>query len=356
MAIVFRADASLTIGNGHVMRCLSIAKNLRAHGAHCSFVCASLEGNLNSLIKAEGFEVFVVDPSFPDSARDPERLIQDWKRDAQSTLSSIQHLQIDWMVVDHYGLDWQWEKDLLQHASHLMVLDDLANRMHQCHVLVDPNPGRLPSEYFDLIPNQSKALTGSNYTLIREAIFNSRPPLQAARIQRDILSVLISMGGVDKDNLTSQVLESLNNYASAVPLHIQVILGPLAPWKEKVNALAPLSHWPTIVWQDPQNLGELMGYHDIAIGAAGTSALERCFLGLPSINLVLAPNQLRGAKVLQDLGAASAITLHQHWQHDLHRDLRALTAQPQLAAMKKNCLAVTDGLGIARITQEMVRA
>jgi UDP-2,4-diacetamido-2,4,6-trideoxy-beta-L-altropyranose hydrolase len=356
MKIVFRADASLTIGNGHVMRCASLAHALRAQGAQCVFVCANETGHLNAYLHAQGFDVQAFQPSAQDTRVNAESLLPNWLTDAQATLTAIQHQHIDCLVVDHYGLDEQWENLMFPHAKQILVIDDLANRTHQCTWLLDSNPGRNAADYAALTSSNCHTLIGPQYALIRDEIRQFHTKANKRHDSSLPLKILVTLGGVDKDNLTTQVLNSLNQFDSDVPLDIQVVMGPFAPWVDDVKKASQSMRWPTRVTQNPANFVELMCTHDIALGAAGTSALERCCVGLPSINFVLAPNQQLSATALHNQDAAGLVELDQEWQDTLHLQLRNLLNQDNHHAMQQACLRITDGAGAQRVAQEIMHA
>ncbi len=356
MRIAFRTDASLTIGNGHVMRCVSLAQVLRAQGAQCIFICSQASGSLNGYLQALNFELIQLESEHLDTRKSAESLMPNWQDDARATVQALAHSHVDWLIVDHYGLEQQWESLVSVHVPRLMVIDDLANRQHHCHLLLDANPGRLAEDYAGLIPEACRILTGPQYALIREEIRSARtsPPVQ--KNTETTLKLLVTLGGVDKDNITSKVLATLNDFESEVALNIQVVAGPFAPWIDTVITTSRAMRWPTRVAQNPSHFVEWMCTHDVAIGAAGTSALERCYLGLPSINFVLAPNQKTAAHALTEVHAAGLLELNQDWEKSLHQQLHKLLKPDLRQAMQEACTRVTDGRGADRVTQEIWHA
>ena len=146
MNIAFRVDASCIIGSGHVMRCLVLAEKLRSNGHHVSFVCRAYPGNLIDLIKNNGFTVYELIFSECESYIN-QKLSDDYSQwlwltqehDAVDTLTQLEGIQIDWIIVDHYSLDVVWEKRLTSRVENIMIIDDLANRQHDCKLLLDQN-------------------------------------------------------------------------------------------------------------------------------------------------------------------------------------------------------------------------
>ena len=135
MQVIIRVDASNEIGFGHVVRCLTLATELRCRDINCIFICRDLPGNLIERIKQEGFEYFLL-PSFEKNNSPYDG---GWRTDAEQVLSYIKDIQPDWLVVDHYALDYQWEEYLSDTYRNLMVIDDLADRRHNCDLLLDQN-------------------------------------------------------------------------------------------------------------------------------------------------------------------------------------------------------------------------
>jgi spore coat polysaccharide biosynthesis predicted glycosyltransferase SpsG len=164
------------------------------------------------------------------------------------------------------------------------------------------------------------------------------------------------MGGVDKDNTTAQVLDALTACTLHADLHITVVMGPHAPWLAQVQTQAAQMPWQTKVLVGVNNMAELMANSDLAIGAAGGTAWERCSLGLPSLVLVLAQNQLAGAVALQNAGAAVALKSHQQIADYMGTMHTAAFANEVLAKLSHAAAAVTDGQGCAHAANYMIKS
>ena len=202
--IVFRVDASLEIGTGHLMRCLTLADSFREQGAVCRFISRAHDGNLVELTRQRGYETFALPVG--DSFVAPKEDVQpahaswlgaDWSTDAQQTLHVLDGFEIDWLVVDHYALDARWERDVASACARIMVIDDLADRMHDCAVLLDQNLGRIASDYAGLLPSGCKVLVGVKYALLRSEFASMRACSLTRRRQAKLDVILVTMGGVD---------------------------------------------------------------------------------------------------------------------------------------------------------------
>lgn len=357
MRVLFRADASLQIGTGHVMRCLTFADALaRERKARCEFACRLHEGHLADFIAARGYDVHRLPPSAaPPSADLYERWLGcDEPTDAAQVLAAVGVAAFDLLVVDHYGLGVRWETALRGACRHLVALDDLADRGHACDVLLDGNPGRLAADYAQLVPAGCRVLAGAAYALLRPQFAAAREGSLARRRDGAARKVLVTMGGVDPSNMTSRVLEALRAAPLPGDASLTVVLGPHAPWADEVRQQAQRMPWPTTVVANVEDMAALMASQDLAIGAAGVTALERCCLGLPSLLFVLADNQAPGARALEGAGAALVVASEADaLKGDLREKLAALLSPGRLRAMQQCCAALVDGLGVSRLMTEM---
>lgn len=342
--VAFRADASLDIGTGHVMRCLTLAKALHANGERCLFICRQHPGNLIALIIDAGFETFIL-PEAADRSH-TDWLGVSWQADVELSINALQGLVVDWLVVDHYALDANWEGAMRPHCKRLIIIDDLANRPHDCDLLIDQNLGHTAEDYAGLVPKASSLLVGTDYTMLRPEFAQMRDYSLKRRAKPSLDHVMITMGGVDQNNATCQVLEALDASTLPASSRITVIMGPHAPWLKDVKRIAAALPWEVDVKVGINNMAKLMADTDLVIGAAGSTAWERCCLGIPSLILVLAENQKVISKALHNMNAAIEI-----------RDISKLsTLIPVATDLKKigQCArALVDGKGVKRILDEM---
>lgn len=360
MRVFFRADASLDIGTGHVMRCLALADALRAQGGHSSFVCRAHPGNLIDLIRVRGHDVHVL-PLQADlgqhcgAADYASWLGADWAVDAQQTLAAIGATAVDWLVVDHYALDVRWESLAGAASRYVMVIDDLASRPHSCQLVLDQNLNRKASDYAGLVPAGTDVLAGPRYALLRPDFSALREYSFTRRVQARLDRLLISMGGIDRDNATGQVLDALMSRPLPVGCRTTVVMGARAPWLPEVHAQAKQMQAVEVL-VDVRDMAQLMADSDLAIGAAGTSAWERCCLGLPTLTMVLADNQRAGALALSEAGAVSLLRGGSDLPMELKTKMTALSVARNMLDMQEACRAVCDGTGVSRVMEAMIHA
>jgi UDP-2,4-diacetamido-2,4,6-trideoxy-beta-L-altropyranose hydrolase len=317
MNVVFRVDSSVTIGTGHVMRCLTLAKQLKQKNANISFICRDLEGNLINFIKDDGFTVYDL-PKIRVNKIDTNDTFkwykENWQQDAHETQYLIENQihPVDFLIVDHYGLDIKWESNLKPFTKKLMVIDDLANRKHVCEFLLDQNFYlNYQERYQNLVPPECKQLLGPNYVLLREEFIEAY--CQKRIRNGEIHNILVFFGGTDPTNETVKALDALvlldNN------IKINVVVGSSNKRKDEIREYC--DRYPNFFFYcQVSNMAELMNEADLAIGAGGTTTWERCYLGLPSITIIVADNQIELSDDVSKFGA----TINLGFSHEVTSD------------------------------------
>jgi len=357
LAVAFRVDASTLIGSGHVMRCLTLAGALTEKGARCYFVMRQKPGSLADAVRSRGHQVLMLSSAGAEqSASDFENeplhaswLGVSWETDASDTLQALKGKELDWLVVDHYALDHRWESRVGGCCQRLMAIDDLADRKHQCDVLLDQNLGREPRDYDGLLPGHTRRLIGSDHALLRPEFARARALSLQARQSREPGNILVSMGGVDAANVTVDVLRVLDTIEIGASYRVTVVLGAACPNINEVVEQAESMHLDSRVLVNANNMAELMSQADLAIGAAGGSAWERCCLGLPSLLVVMAENQRPGAEALKQAGASISLGWPDAIEETLPRAVREVFEAGRLLEMSQNAAAICDGLGVQRV-------
>ena len=368
--VVFRTDASVEIGSGHVMRCLALADVLRSKGNECHFICHEHTGNLIKLIKKKGYcvhtlqiirdknskEVYSISESIYQARAQP--VYSSWlgtsqEDDAGQCATIFNKIHPDWLVVDHYSLGICWEKIVKPKAQRLMVIDDLVNRKHFADLLLDQNLGRKTDDYGDLVPETCQILVGPQYALIRPEFSELRDDSLKRRNNSSHKKILISMGSFDKDNLTGKILDGLKSCQLPKDCQITIILGSQSPWLDTIKTKAANMPWLAKVKININNMARQMLCADIAIGGAGTSSWERCCLGLPTLILVVANNQIDNAKALADSKAAILIDTTTDLHEALAAGLKELNDKNRFRQIANAAADITDGKGTSRVYDVM---
>jgi len=239
--VIIRADASPEIGGGHMMRCLALADALARRGARCTFIAAWSLPGLETEIEARGHALRRIEPpGEPPSGRGWEGFQLGsgaQRRDAARTLEAIAMEVLDWVVIDHYWLGPAWESELRRRGARVLAIDDLADRGHDCDLLLDQTVGRSPGDYRSLVPATASIFAGARFALLRPEFARDRPQaLQRRRTRGPVRRLLLSLGLSDVGGDSERVLRAVLDLTP--PCAIDVVLGADAPSRAAVEALA----------------------------------------------------------------------------------------------------------------------
>lgn len=355
MKVVFRVDASMRIGIGHVMRCRTLGHALRLRGAQVQFVCRDHPGNLIGKLEDDGFEVARLPCPTEDAAHEEDYAV--WlgvsqQQDALETLEALDDEGVDWLVVDHYGLDASWERLLRPRVDNLVVIDDLANRKHVCDLLLDQNYAqRTQHRYQGYVTDHCRALLGPRYALLRPEFRILRE--KVASLSGPIKRMFVFMGGSDPANATGMVLEALSDKRFR-HIALDVVVGPNHPDPVALERLAR-ARTGSRLYGLQQRLAELLIKADCSIGAGGTTTWERFCLGVPTLALSVAENQRRACLELHAegylhyAGHATEVTLAEF------RDQASLflSDHARLRRLRERGMKLVDGEGTTRVAEIM---
>ena len=348
MQIVIRVDSSSAIGSGHLMRTLALARVLGEMGRSVVFLCRSLEGDLTRKVGEAGFAVRLVGggdwtpaTSYP------------WSEDARQTLGYVSPGDV--LVVDHYWLGIDWERSVKPGVGRLVVIDDLGDRAHNCDLLIDPNyypPGTAP--YAGLLPRECPRLVGPRYAMLRPEFREKRATL--TRTYTAVRSLLVFFGGSDARDFTSRALEGLQTIEHR-SFSIECVAGAQNRHLETLaRQVATLGDARLHV--DIDYMAALMVSCDLYLGAAGATTWERACLGLPSIVIATAENQIAPVAALAAAGYLQRLGCDPDDCPQLGaRAVAALVACPEaLCRIAKRNLELVDGEGAWRCAEAIARS
>jgi len=359
--LLIRADASVQIGTGHVMRCLTIADELRGRGAEVIFVCREFDGNLCGYIEEKGYIVYRLPVSneqehnIEGGLKHAACLGADWQTDARQVEEIIKGFEIspDWLVVDHYAFDERWEGYLRPYCKKIMVIDDLADRAHDCDLLLDQNfYENLESRYDGLVPAWCKELLGPKYALLRPEFREARKNLR----KRDghVKRIMMFFGGSDPTNETAKALEAVR-MLNRPDISVDVVVGAFNPHRQVIERIA--SDLPDCTCHfKVEDMAVLMTRADLAVSAGGTTVWERCALSLPSLVTTVAENQERTVSDMAEsgyllfLGRSEAVSVDSIY----HALEIALQSPWLLISFARKTWSLVDDKGAKRVAQEMM--
>lgn len=357
MKVFIRTDSSSTIGHGHVMRCVALAEELRERKASVAFLCRGHPGNLNDYIEKKGFPVHslpvdqvwmaakVTGNGLPAHAA---WLGTHWESDAAEVEAILAREReqgcVDWLIVDHYALDAGWESRMRSYVKKIMAVDDIADRSHDCDLLLDQNIYQ--DRYNGLVPERCRKLLGPKYSLLRREFQVARQNLR--RRTGGINRILVFFAGADRTNETAKALMGIR-HLGAGKIVIDVVVAAINLHGAQVQELMRTMPNASLYCQ-PENLAELMAKADLSIGASGSTTWERCCLGLPTLVAPLAENQEAACKELAELGAVFTLgSAGATRAEDYSRTLRYLIRNPALLESASRAAAnLVDGQGASR--------
>ena len=361
MNIVIRVDASAQIGTGHVMRCLVLAEEMKEKGANVEFICREHSGNLIEFISKE--KGFPVQP-LPIDIKNGEKggfetqyeswLGGTWESDAEFVSQVLQKRTqpVDWMIVDHYLLDSGWEQKLRPLVKKIMVIDDLADRSHDCDLLLDQNFHLKNNRYQSLIPKYCFQLLGPQYALLREEFRKARNNLR--KRTGAIKRILVFFGGADLTNETKKTFEAICQLNRS-DIAVDIVIGHANPHRKQLEQLiSPFSNSKLHV--QINNMAEFIAEADLGIGAGGTTIWERFCLGLPSLVMTIAENQeyvinnLHRQGYLTHLGKNQVVS-----SENICKNLKnALNSAEKLLSFVDKGIKLIDGNGVKKVLESIL--
>jgi UDP-2,4-diacetamido-2,4,6-trideoxy-beta-L-altropyranose hydrolase len=361
MNFIFRTDASNDMGSGHVMRCLTIADALRKEGVNCSFICRAHEGSFLELIREHDFEVYALPLPLSIKGQSAKQSLEskfdiahanwlgvEWQKDAEETRDIIGDKKVDCLIVDHYSIDMKWERAMRSSCDHLMVIDDLANRPHDCDLLLDQNFDE-EYRYSDLVPSDCLLLIGPRYALLRNEFQIARLQTKSNTVNR----ILVFFGGTDIDDITGETLRALCK-TDLSKIWVDIVVGANycnIDLLDKLSAQRGRTH----IFKSLPHLADLMAEADLAIGAVGVTNWERMCVGLPSIVISVADNQNPISKKLHNLGAVNWLGSASDVNDEIiYKAIKEEISDKKFINRREIASNLCDGKGLDRVLAKMI--
>jgi UDP-2,4-diacetamido-2,4,6-trideoxy-beta-L-altropyranose hydrolase len=332
MNILFRADAGEEIGSGHLMRCLGLAQYLRDEGASCSLLTTGKEEP--AVARWRGEEINVQEHR--TKCGSPE--------DAAATLAAAAAIGAQWIVADGYDFDIAWQRVAKEGGAGLLCFDDLGGAPFAADMVVNQNPGAQDLSYD--MEDDGRVLSGPDYVVLRRELRHLKRETSSGAPR-----LLVTFGGYDLDNLALAAMGELAKLKE--PFTATVICSAGTNGLEEAETFA-VSHPDHFRVTPPTDMAPLMAAADLALCAAGTTALELASLGIPMVLVTVADNQEPGAAALDRTGCArlagAGASRLAAATEIIDAFLRDWTAR---AAMGKKGKTMVDGRGVERIAEAM---
>jgi UDP-2,4-diacetamido-2,4,6-trideoxy-beta-L-altropyranose hydrolase len=352
--IVFRVDISKEIGTGHLMRCITLASEIMKIGAEATFLSRNMPQSFVNLLDDSGI-AYINLTSFSNEVLDCRSPYDKWlgttqSADAIECISILNKFECDLLVVDHYGLDGDWEGQMRPYVKKIMVIDDLADRPHNCDFLLDQNYYiDMDNRYKGIVSISCSLLLGPSFALLRSEFSTMH---KHALPRTSVRNILVSLGGADAGNFTIVVLQAIAKFGAA-KFNVDVVIGAEHPMPETIFSIS--DQYKFNVHVQTEEMAKLMARADLSIGACGATTWERCCLGLPSLVVALADNQTQIACDIHSYGAAIYIGQKEVVGVEvIFNAISTLIDNPHKVLQLSNvAYALVDGLGTARVLEKI---
>lgn len=339
--LLIRADASLTLGTGHIMRCLALAQAWHDAGGKVLFAMVDPLPSVRERLLSEGMEVVPVE-SRAGSIEDNRHTVELTRRYGAA-----------WVVVDGYHFGAGYQKDLKAGDAQLLFVDDDGSSEHYAADLVlNQNANADESSYGSREP-YTRLLLGSRYVLLRREFWGWQEwKRETAAIGRRIL---VTMGGTDPDNITAQAIAALKE-TRIEGMEAVVVVGGSNPHFESLEQLAAECHGSVRLVRDPANMPDLMAWADLALVAAGGTLWELLCMGCSVLSYARNSVQAEIVSRLRDDGIVPELFSPQDSsQSRVARALEALAnSEEQRARFCRLARQRIDGGGAQRVFEVLV--
>ena len=353
LRVLIRTDASSSVGTGHLVRCLNLAAELRLAGAEVIVACAEISTACEAICQARSFHATPLSGSRKRSAYRPGKRMAEAEQveDADLCARLASGRPFDWAIVDHYGLDASWERQMRRASRQVMAIDDLADRAHDCDLLLDQNLREDGGQAYDSsLPKGCERLIGPRFALLDGSFAAARATLHSQTRDR----ILISFGGSDPRSMTVPVLHALQRTFGKTQ-GIDVVIGQM---QDEAGAMRGLEVETQVVKTHyaTRDMAVLMSKARLFVGAGGTTNWERCCLGLPGIVVSVAENQIAPCLALHDAGSH----VYLGGVSEVAPVAMAVAASAVLASpgwwqrMAERCSNLVDGLGAQRTARRLL--
>lgn len=298
MHLYIRTDADSKMGTGHIMRCIALAQAWHDQGGEVTFISHCESEPLKQRINDEGIGLIPIERICPEPS------------DLKTTLSILKNDITDqqtWLALDGYHFTPEYQKAIREAGISLLVIDDM-NHLPYYHADILHNQNIYAPDLTYHCDEDTTLLLGIQYVLLR------REFLKYYGFKRNVpdrvKNILVTLGGADQDNTTLKVIEALK-FLDDQEIEVKIVIGPANHHITILSQALSSTHFKAALLFNPPNMPDLMAWADLAISAGGSTCWELLFMGLPSLIVVLAENQLELAKNLEEQDVAFNLGWHE---------------------------------------------
>ena len=334
--IAVRVDGDSFIGTGHVYRCLNLVSYIK--NADIEFICKNIDENLKLLITEKyKFKFNLINKNNENKiTSDKKTWLNDTQKiDCEKTINIIKNKNIDWMIIDHYGIDKEWEINIKPYVKKIFVIDDYVKRKHNCDVILN-NLLKDKNRYLNYINHNCKILNGKEYIILNKVYLQNKKLNNNTKLKR----INIFMGGTDKTNETFKIINKCNliNQELNFPFIFDVIVGPGNKYKEEIkNLCSKIKNFN--FYFNVSDIYNIFLKSELCIGSAGITVFERCILEIPSLLICFDLNQKKVLQGFIDANVTKYIgTINDNYLKDIDENIKKYyNNYNELKNMKSNC-------------------
>jgi UDP-2,4-diacetamido-2,4,6-trideoxy-beta-L-altropyranose hydrolase len=351
MNIAFRVDSSSKIGTGHVIRCMTLATQLKNLAFNVYFICKPMMGDIVNSIKSKGYDVILLNSADRDDESD-DFSVNSCNSDSQQVIDLCSLLSLDLIILDHYFLNYSWEKAVKDHSK-LMCISDFPAGPRACDILLDSSLSRDHAEYRLDVSSDCLLMTGSDYVMVRPEFALSR---SLGAVSKQVSKILVTMGGADPQDYTSRIIKIISQYEAYDLSNIQfdIVLGRSYQFTPLVLNLISTSKFNYVIHEYIDDMAGLMKDMDVIIAAAGTTLWECFSLGIPTIAVQIADNQQYNVDSCSRAGAIIPINQDCDLESSLIAALGDVLGTNNIRhSLRDNGLNICDGQGAKRVAENI---
>ncbi len=345
-----RVDTSPEIGTGHILRCVGLADELRNTFDKIIFLSRKTTRSIIEIILKNGFEVSTIDTPIKKSLKNNSKLNNELETIGNLLIPYKENL--NFLLIDHYDISSNYESSLRKIFKKIFVIDDLANRQHDCDLLIDQNYYKdLTNRYLKLVSKNTITLLGPKYVILRSEFRNSKK----INYKKNTFPkrILISFGGSDPTNECEKVLNaifSLKNKQFVITAVTGIHNKNFKQLKKQFGG-----NDNTKILNHTNNFNELLLNSDLCFGAGGTTTWERLYLGLPSIVTIISSDQKESIEFLSDMGHVINLGLAKDVTTETYaKTIKKIDPKILYNLSLKNKKLI-DGKGCARIKKQIIK-
>ena len=334
MRIGFRFDSSELIGAGHASRCTTLADELSRRGAEVAVCTRGLLDDDRREIESRGYPIYWLGQGIDSEIQD-----------AGATIAAIG--DVDVLVVDHYGLGAVWEIAVRMSANAVVVIDDLANRVHDADLIVDSTYPGIKDRYEK--SKSSSFMLGPRYAFIAPRFRRARNGQRLTSTKLTRLAVSLGQGN---SGVLLDLVAGILSQPEFVHLRVDLVLPRSVKGIDRFSNHAKSTPRIRILYA-PIDLARLFSRVDVALTGGGVTLLERLCIGVPGVAICLAENQVPSVSALTEAGATLSVPFDQELDPNaLSEQLTSLLEEKeQVQQMIEKGKMIVDGFGAGRVAE-----